>query len=167
MGRLLAFWNLGYSEKEHSFASEECKGLRVRIVRANCGFLANMERVGATSIRHWRIIPCCISWRWRKFLAGSRVRLYSFGGMSRWTGDREKASLRFQFNPQIRLALHGATITSDAGLLAFRELDDALDLTPILLPTISRKAVPAATSATTWSLCSASPSTAAWPATMR
>ena len=39
-------------------------------------------------------------------------------------GDREKASLRLQFNPQIRLELHGATITSDAGLLAFRELDD-------------------------------------------
>ena len=46
-------------------------------------------------------------------------------------GDREKASLRLQFNPQIRLELHGAIITSDAGLLAFRELDDALDLTPI------------------------------------
>ena len=46
-------------------------------------------------------------------------------------GDLEKASLRLQFNPQIRLELHGATITSDAGLLAFRELDDALDLTPI------------------------------------
>ena len=46
-------------------------------------------------------------------------------------GDREKASLRLQFNPQIRLELHGATITSDAGLLAFRELDVALDLTPI------------------------------------
>ena len=46
-------------------------------------------------------------------------------------GDREKASLRLQFNRQIRLEFHGATITSDAGLLAFRELDDALDLTPI------------------------------------
>ena len=46
-------------------------------------------------------------------------------------GDREKASLRLQFNPQIRLELHGATITSDAGLLAFRELDDALGLTHI------------------------------------
>ena len=46
-------------------------------------------------------------------------------------GDREKASLRLQLNPQIRLEFHGATITSDAGLLAFRELDDALDLTPI------------------------------------
>ncbi len=46
-------------------------------------------------------------------------------------GDGEKAPLRLQFNPQIRLEFHGATITSDAGLLAFRELDDALDLTPI------------------------------------
>ena len=81
-------------------------------------------------------------------------------------GDGDKTPLRLQFNPKVRLEFHGATITSDAGLLPIRELDDALGLTPILLPTISRKAVPAATSATTWSLCSASPSTAAWPATM-
>ncbi len=38
---------------------------------------------------------------------------------------------RIQFNPKIRLEFHGATITSDAGVLAFRELDDALDLTLI------------------------------------
>ena len=65
----------------------------------------------------------------------------------------------------IRLELHGATITSDAGLLAFRELDDALDLTPIasdyLQESRTGRNIP-----TTWSLCSASPSTAAWPATM-
>ena len=36
-------------------------------------------------------------------------------------GDGEKASLRLQFNPKVRLAFHGATITTDAGLLAFRE----------------------------------------------
>ena len=46
-------------------------------------------------------------------------------------GDGEKASLRLQFNPKVRLAFHGATITTDAGLLAFREFDDALCLTEI------------------------------------
>ena len=46
-------------------------------------------------------------------------------------GDVEKASLRLQFNPKVRLAFHGATITTDAGLLAFREFDDALGLSEI------------------------------------
>ena len=41
-------------------------------------------------------------------------------------GDGEKAPLRLQFNPKIQLEFRGATITSDAGLLAFRGLDDAL-----------------------------------------
>ena len=81
-------------------------------------------------------------------------------------GDREKASLRLEFNPQIRLELHGATITSDAGLLAFRELDDALDLTPIASGYLPGKPYRPQHPPPTWSLCSASPSTAAWPATM-
>ena len=46
-------------------------------------------------------------------------------------GDGDKTPLRLQFNPQIRLEFHGATITSDAGLLPIRELDDALGLTHI------------------------------------
>ena len=65
-------------------------------------------------------------------------------------GDGEKASLRLQFNPKVRLAFHGATITTDAGLLAFREFDDALGLS---LRTTSRKAVPDAISTTTWFRC--------------
>ena len=46
-------------------------------------------------------------------------------------GDGENAPLRLLFNPKIRLEFHGATITSDAGLLPFREFDHALGLTRI------------------------------------
>ena len=46
-------------------------------------------------------------------------------------GDGENTPLRLQFNPKIRLEFHGATITSDAGLLLFREFDHALGLTCI------------------------------------
>jgi hypothetical protein len=44
-------------------------------------------------------------------------------------GDGEKAPLRLPFNPSVRLEFHGATITSDAGLLPLRDLDEALGLT--------------------------------------
>ena len=44
-------------------------------------------------------------------------------------GDGEKTPLKVNFDPKVRLEFRGATITSDAGLLACRELDDALSLT--------------------------------------
>ena len=44
-------------------------------------------------------------------------------------GDDEKTPLKLDFDSKVRVEFRSATITSDAGLLACRELDDALSLT--------------------------------------
>jgi hypothetical protein len=44
-------------------------------------------------------------------------------------GDCQTEQLRPPFDRRLRLEFHGATVTSDAGLLAYRDLDDALRLT--------------------------------------
>ena len=46
-------------------------------------------------------------------------------------GEAEEAALRVTFDPRLKLEFHGSKVTSDAGLLAFRDLDDALGLTEL------------------------------------
>jgi hypothetical protein len=47
-------------------------------------------------------------------------------------GEARKEALRVGFDSQIKLEFHGAAITSDAELVAYRELDETLGLTAMV-----------------------------------
>jgi Transposase DDE domain group 1 len=79
-------------------------------------------------------------------------------------GDAESGPVQLSFNSQLRVEFRGATVTSDAGLLLPRELDERLGLSAL----IERHLTDPRTGRNRqfpWPTSSASPSTAAWLAT--
>lgn len=76
-------------------------------------------------------------------------------------GDARGEALRVDFDSRIKLEFHGAAITSHAGLVTYRELDEALSLTEIA-DEVLRDSRHGKTRSTSWSACCDKPGRRTW-----
>jgi len=82
------------------------------------------------------------------------------------TGESKSEALRLNFDRRLMLQFRGSTITSDGGLLAYRELEDTFSLTDMTrAPRRWRMRAPARTVAIDWLGCCGNRCSGGWPAT--